>query len=347
MARGERGLPVAQRRSRWTGRPLPATRAVAVPAAVQTAAQQSGPAPSEGDYQALFRESALGMHLVDLQGRLVESNPAFQHLVGYGSAELAGMPLTQLMHPDDRGRDAELQHELLAGTRPAYQRELRYRGKTGQTLWVRVSVSLVHDAAGVPRYTVGMVEAIGARKRREEALTYHAYYDVVTALPNRLLFQDRLGQTLRAAQRGDPGFAVLVLDLDDFKRLNDTLGHRAGDMVLRQVASRLRGSVRDADTVARLGGDEFVILLPSADAGAALGGATRILRTLLDPFVVDGQRWPIGASIGASVYPLHGADGGTLLHHADQAMYAAKRSHRGYVLYDAPLPPTVTRREAS
>lgn len=165
-----------------------------------------------------------------------------------------------------------------------------------------------------------------------------ATYDALTELPNRVLLYDRLEQALYVASRDKAHLAVLILDLDRFKEINDTLGHNNGDRVIRQVATRLRGAIRESDTIARLGGDEFAIVLPAlADAKEATQSARDIQNALQTPFMIEGLKLDIQASVGIACYPEHGADPDTLLQRADVAMYVAKRNHSGLVVYSASL----------
>lgn len=160
-------------------------------------------------------------------------------------------------------------------------------------------------------------------------LAHEATHDALTGLPNRLLLEQRLEEALAAAQQGHTHLALLFIDLDRFKAINDSLGHEAGDVVLRQVALRLRGALRPADTVARLGGDEFVVLLPSLPSGDTWRGvADRMLALITQPMTHGEHRLSVGASLGAALYPQHGTDAAALLRHADEAMYAAKRGPR-------------------
>jgi diguanylate cyclase (GGDEF)-like protein/PAS domain S-box-containing protein len=172
--------------------------------------------------------------------------------------------------------------------------------------------------------------------RASEARFQHqALHDPLTDLPNRVLLHDRLGQAITAARR-DPHrqpVALLVLDLDRFKEVNDTLGHHAGDRLLQEVGRRLRGALRDSDTVARLGGDEFAAVLPGADAAAAASAAAKLQTALDVPLVLEGQVLSLAASIGIAAYPVHGDDADTLLRHADMAMYNAKRAQSGIATY--------------
>ena len=166
----------------------------------------------------------------------------------------------------------------------------------------------------------------------EAALIHQATHDSLTSLPNRVLFQDRFQHAVAMAARGHEPFALLLLDLDRFKEVNDTLGHQMGDRVLQEVARRLVGELRTCDTIARLGGDEFAILLPDADALSAPAVAARLLEVLEAPAVLDGQPLALAASIGVVVYAVHGHDVETLMRRADTAMYQAKRSNAGFQL---------------
>ncbi|MEO8040480.1 MAG: diguanylate cyclase, partial [Betaproteobacteria bacterium] len=169
---------------------------------------------------------------------------------------------------------------------------------------------------------------------REAEILRLAYEDTLTALPNRAMFHDRLRQAVLTARRTGEPVSVMMLDLDRFKVVNDSLGHAAGDQVLREVASRLRGLLRDSDTVARLGGDEFAILLPTGTPERVTMVAQRILRVLEAPIVLEGQPVDIGGSLGVASFPLHDDDSDMLLRHADVAMYEAKRGNTGFAIYD-------------
>jgi diguanylate cyclase (GGDEF)-like protein len=174
-------------------------------------------------------------------------------------------------------------------------------------------------------------EDVTERKRAETALAHQALHDSLTGLPNRVLLGDRLEQAVLVAEREDRELALLVLDLDRFKEVNDTLGHHAGDRLLQEVGRRLRGALRASDTVARLGGDEFAVVLPgSTDAP---GAAAKLLHALESPFVLEGHTLALGGSIGIAQYPAHGVTVESLLRSADIAMYAAKRGRSGHAVY--------------
>jgi len=171
------------------------------------------------------------------------------------------------------------------------------------------------------------------RRRAEQRIAYLAYHDALTDLPNRSLLHDRLEQAARAANRDSKPLALLVMDLDGFKEINDTLGHHAGDRVLQQVASRVRGTLREADTVARLGGDEFAILLPSTDIDGAILAAQKVLQEIERPLLIDQRPLAVRASVGVACFPEHGASAETLLQKADVAMYLAKSDRQGIAVY--------------
>ncbi|MCG3114500.1 MAG: EAL domain-containing protein [Candidatus Manganitrophus sp. SA1] len=171
------------------------------------------------------------------------------------------------------------------------------------------------------------------QRRTERAVQHLAYYDTLTDLPNRTLLQDRLQQAILAAKRDKKTLALLVMDLDRFKEINNILGHHYGDLVLQQVGPRLREVLRESDTVARLGGDEFAVLLLSIGLDGAILTAEKILRHFLTPFVVDCLSLEVGTSIGISLFPEHGDDANTLLRRADMAMYEAKQQSTGYAVY--------------
>ncbi len=169
-------------------------------------------------------------------------------------------------------------------------------------------------------------------------LEYQSLHDALTLLPNRTLYHDRLDQAILIARRNTQSFALMALDLDRFKEINDSLGHHAGDLVLQETAERLKTALRHSDTVARMGGDEFALLLPTAtSAEEAAVVAKKILLLLNEPLVIDGRSINIGASIGIALFPQHGEDATTLVRRSDSAMYVAKRTHAGYMLYDSSL----------
>ncbi len=176
---------------------------------------------------------------------------------------------------------------------------------------------------------------IQERKFVQDKLLHRALHDPLTDLPNRTLFWDRLHQAIRTAERDQSSVAVLLLDLDDFKNINDAFGHFVGDQVLEEVSARLADIGRASDTVARVGGDEFVLVLPGTGSSSAKAIARRVLHRVAEPLVIKRNKLSVGASVGIAVYPQHGSDTKAVVRHADAAMYRAKRSHVNHALYDA------------
>jgi diguanylate cyclase (GGDEF)-like protein len=232
------------------------------------------------------------------------------------------------VHEEDRER---LREALLATQQRGdpYELEFRIVDASGRVHWTHARGKAMADGAGSIHRVIGISQDITERKRQEEEARFLAYHDTLTGLPNRRLLDDRLRQAVFLAQRRDARVAVMVIDLDNFKQVNDALGHRAGDAVLREAAHRLAGCVRKADTLARHGGDEFVVVIPDQQLDADCQVvAEKILRSLEAPFQVDGREFKIGASIGISLFPADGGDGETVLRNADAAMYRAKQLGR-------------------
>jgi len=292
---------------------------------------------SEARFRAVFTCAPIGITLSDRTGRMLACNLAFQQLVGYSEDELRGALVLAYTHPDDWAVAQVLYQELVAGQRDRYQIEKRYLCKGGRVIWGRLTVSLVRDAAGAPHFAIGMVEDITEQKWAKDQLEHQAWHDVLTNLPNRALFLTRLDQALaHAKRRPEYQFAVLFLDLDHFKTVNDSLGHLIGDQVLIEVGRRIRTVLRPQDTLARLGGDEFVILLEDlADVTDATYVAQRIHTTLIAPFQVHGQEVVISTSVGIVLNTPGYQRPEELLRDADTALYRAKAKGRSqWTMFD-------------
>src|ERR1700731_3300038 len=290
---------------------------------------------SEERFRAVFNRAAVGIARIDLAGRIIEANPALQRMLGYSADELTHNPLASFVHPD-HVRDGRLTQltELSAGTRQEMQQELRYVHKLGGLVWCNSIASLVRGRSNEPLFLIVMTEDITARKKQEVALEHQALHDGLTDLPNRTLMFDRLRQAILVSKREHQPLALLMMDLDGFKEINDTFGHHGGDEVLRHVATRLKAQLRESDTVARLGGDEFAIILPGVPDEATAGAtATRILHALQEPLIIEGEALEIRASIGIVLFPRHAEDADTLLRRGDAAMYEAKRAGAGTAFY--------------
>jgi diguanylate cyclase (GGDEF)-like protein/PAS domain S-box-containing protein len=226
---------------------------------------------------------------------------------------------------EDRERYVATAREAMTSGEPL-DVEYRIIALDGSVLWVSARGVPMLDADGKVQRIVGVARDITGQKRREEGVSFLAYHDSLTGLPNRRLLQDRLNQALFSARRRDGKVGAMLIDLDDFKQVNDSGGHRIGDTVLREAAQRLGSCVRKSDTVARHGGDEFVILV--ADFKTEIDCqvvAEKVLRALGQPFEAEGSSYRLGASIGIAVFPATGADGDALLRNADAAMYHAKQ----------------------
>jgi diguanylate cyclase (GGDEF)-like protein/PAS domain S-box-containing protein len=291
-------------------------------------------AESEERFRRVFEEGAVAMAIVDPSYAFIEVNEALCSMLGYSREELLSLGVKDVSHPDDYDVAADLFGRALRGELPTYRLEKRYLKKTGEQVWVQLSSSMVLDAQGKPVYSIGVMQDITERRRVEQELQFLALHDTLTGLPNRSLFTDRLQHTISTAIRDQNSFGLLVMDMDRFKEVNDSLGHHSGDLLLQQIASRLRGVLREFDTVARLGGDEFGVL---PGGGAALEGtvltAAKVLSALDLPFNLGEAKVDVGLSIGIAQFPEHGRDAETLLRRADVAMYVAKRNKFGYAVY--------------
>jgi len=307
-------------------------------------------AESELKLRTIFDQAPIGLARVDLEGKIQEANLSLRTMLGYaegatpraGSTEqgrapsteqLVGLRFDRLLYTPG-GSELDLIRDFLKGDRDHYTAELPVRRRDGTQRWGSVSLSLVRGAGQEPLYLIGMLEDISDRKAQTELLEYQALHDSLTDLPNRTLLHDRLQQAILTAQREHRQLALLIMDLNRFKEVNDTFGHHLGDILLQQVGPRIMAQLRESDTVARLGGDEFAVVLPTADdeAGATLA-ARRLLKALEEPFVIEDRRLEVGGSIGIAITPQHGADPATLMRRADIAMYVAKRTRSGYTVY--------------
>jgi len=264
---------------------------------------------------------------------IIYLNAGFERLSGYSDQDVLGRNCRFLQGP---GTDATSVRQLSEAVRNGIERKvtlLNYR-KDGEPFWNELFLSPVRDAGGRLVQYLGVQNDVTERRKAEDQVAHMAYHDALTGLANRAKLEAKLERALRDAALKDRSLALLFLDLDDFKAVNDRLGHAAGDTLLVEAARRLCGVCRPGDTLARQGGDEFLILLealeqdPEATAGAV---AERVASTLREPFDLDGETVTMAASVGLSLYPRDAQDGESLLKHADSAMYAAKSNGRGRV----------------
>ena len=286
--------------------------------------------------KVVFEQSVEGIMVTDLEDRVLMVNQSFESLTGYSSAEVVGHPPRLV----DTGRD---DNELQAIRKESMASSGRWRGelwgrkKSGDVYPLAMSVATVYDATGVPSHFISIINDVSEQKIQAARIEQLAFYDSLTGLPNRALFLDRLEQTLTACKRHGGQGAILFLDLDRFKEINDSQGHAVGDMALVEVARRFQTASRKEETLARLGGDEFVLIAENADRQTAIRIATRMQRALEIPLDLMGHSYTVGASIGIAFYPADGQTSEDLIKRTDIAMYRAKASGGGYRLYQAEM----------
>jgi diguanylate cyclase (GGDEF)-like protein/PAS domain S-box-containing protein len=280
---------------------------------------------SEERFASTMELAAIGIAHVEQGGRFRYVNPQLCEMLGYTEAELRSMTVKEISHPGDVNVTDELRDQLRAGKIKSFKMEKRYLRKDGSPIWVGLTIACKRDRSGQCLYDISIVEDISDRKGAEERIQYLATHDGLTGLPNRVMFGQLLGLAIETARRYDRKAAVLFIDLDRFKVINDTLGHEAGDVLLREMAARLRECLRASDVVARLGGDEFVVLLQEINsAEQATVVARNILSVVMKPVDILGQECRVTASIGICMHPADGQDDHAIMKNADMAMYLAK-----------------------
>ncbi|BCK87396.1 hypothetical protein MIZ01_1174 [Sideroxyarcus emersonii] len=264
--------------------------------------------------------------ITDTHGIVVACNAAFKKMSGYELNEIIAMNAQEF----NSGRNDRSVHKQMweaLATSGHWQGEIYNRRKNGEEYLKWLTINTIHDDQGNPFRYVGLYSDVTDQKRAEEMAWKHANYDTLTSLPNRRLFRDRLEQEIKKERRDHSGIALLIVDLDKFNEVNDTLGHSYGDLLLLEATSRIMPCVRMADTVARTGGDEFSIILPDfPDAEHVVRVAETIVQKLREPFKLDGEGAYISASIGIAYFPTDAEDAGELIKNADRAMFSAKKA---------------------
>ncbi|GAB4354607.1 MAG: EAL domain-containing protein [Gammaproteobacteria bacterium] len=308
---------------------------------------------SERLYRYMVNSSPDIIYILDEKGRFVFLNNKVEELLGYKREELLGRHYSELIHPDDVMLAQYAFNERRTGDRATNNYELRVRRKDEaarpghfEITALPVELSSMGIYRAVDRDsnreyigTYGVASDVSERKEAERLITYQAYHDLLTGLPNRSLLADHFELAIAQAKRIGERLALMFIDLNRFKVVNDTLGHACGDDLLRVVASRFRECVRAGDTLARIGGDEFVLLLPKvADRAEVEAVAQKLIAQLREPFELSAQEVFVSASVGIAMFPEDGSELGQLMRKADVAMYQAKeRNHGGYELFDSSM----------
>ena len=301
-------------------------------------------------FQNSFDYAAVGMAHMSIDGRWLRVNRKLCEISGYSAQELLELSFQGITHPDDSARDREQLAQLLSNAIPSYSMEKRYIRKDRSVIWVLIQVSVVFTPDGLADYGISVIQDISEKKQAAQLIESMAYNDQLTGLPNRALLGDRLHQAMTLARRRGRTLAVVFLDLDGFKAINDQYGHATGDLLLRALAARMKDGLREGDTLARLGGDEFVaVFLDLVDSRASAPLLARLLTVSSQALPVGSLSLQVSASLGVTFYPqAEEVDADQLLRQADQAMYQAKLAGKNrYHVFDADNDRTVRGHLAS
>ncbi|MES2636497.1 MAG: EAL domain-containing protein, partial [Pseudomonadota bacterium] len=295
---------------------------------------------SEERWSFALEGSNQGVWDLNLEINQIFLSPRCKQMLGYSEDQISSDmdEWVKLIHPDDIPCLVSSRLAALEGTATSFENEHRKFTAGGEWKWIQVKGMVVQrNEQGAPLRVIGTYTDISERKQIEAEVLHLAHYDRITNLPNRTLFLDRLNQDLKKANRNNKPIALMMLDLDRFKEVNDTLGHHKGDLLIKLIADRLSSCIRETDTIARLGGDEFMFILTDlnqiTDADKI---AKKVLEVVAEPCLIDGDIAYVTASIGITLYPTDSIDTDTLLKHVDQAMYDAKNSGRNRYSYFTP-----------
>lgn len=327
--RNQQGFPVSLRASVDSGGQ--AIRVVLEPAEGKLPLLER----SEERFRRIVHNAEEGIWEIDAAARTSFVNPKMAQMLGYSIEEMLEQPLVAFM--DEEGR-VILERNIARRQQGASERhEFKFLRKDGSELWATLATNPIFDADGAYRGALALVTDVGASRASADLIWHQANFDELTGLPNRHMFQDRLGQEIKKARRDGTQLALLFIDLDDFKEVNDTLGHQQGDLVLVEAARRIGRGVRSSDTVARLGGDEFTVILPGLAQPDSIDRIAQGLLTLLArPIALEGAQPSLSGSVGIAVFPDDADNPEALLRCADQAMYAAKQGGRNRYSYFTP-----------
>jgi diguanylate cyclase (GGDEF)-like protein/PAS domain S-box-containing protein len=296
-------------------------------------AQQAALLESERRFRSTFDSAAIGIALVSLEGRFLQVNNSLCTIVGYSQMELQEKTFQDITHPDDLSADLLLKQELLDHKRDSFQMEKRYFHKDGHPVWILLSVAILRDLANKPLYFIVQIQDISERRSLLDKLEYQAHRDYLTGLHNRRFFLEQGESELARAQRYQKPLCLLMLDIDHFKKINDTHGHKAGDVVLQKLSSILQETLRTADVVGRIGGEEFAILLPETELNEAVEAAERLRKIVAASPVILEAGLPVLFTVSIGIARLKNKDVNLdiLLNQADLALYQAKQTGRNKV----------------
>ena len=294
---------------------------------------------SQERFRAYFDGALIGMVALSPDGHFLEANESFLRMTGYSKNELFARKWEEIKDPEDRYVAREDYDRVMRGEIDFYRKDKRLLRSDGQIIYGHTAVRAVRKSTGEVDYFVINIEDVTEKKKSQEVIWRQANFDMLTGLPNRFMFLDRLKEEIKKSHRGDVSLALLFIDLDRFKEVNDTLGHQMGDKLLIEAALRISSCLRESDTVSRFGGDEFTVILSHVHAADHIEEvAQNVLDRLSFPFVLgeDEESVFISASIGITIYPADGSDADKLLQNADQSMYVAKNSGRNRFAYFTP-----------
>ncbi|WP_404427997.1 diguanylate cyclase domain-containing protein [Ureibacillus chungkukjangi] len=290
---------------------------------------------SEEQYRLIAENMSDLVGVVDTKGVILYASPSHEHVLGYSPKEIEGNPGIELMHPDDMEK-MKSKYKKRVTEMEDHSIEFRMKHKKGHWVWIEAHIKQLLDERNYVLRIQFVGRDITERKIFEEKLNYMAFYDALTGIPNRRLFQEKLMQIIKETNRYERKFAIIYMDIDDFKGINDMLGHDAGDELLKQFAKRVQFCLRESDTFARQGGDEFTILLCEIkEEQDAVIIAERILAALQNPWTISNYEFTTTSSLGVAFYPKDGTSFAELMKYADKAMYEAKETGKNMVrVYD-------------
>lgn len=293
----------------------------------------------EARLQAIFDNAAIGIALIDPRGYYIQMNQHWADMLGYSIHELLQIHSMEITHPDDIDMSLEYIRQMRSGEIGSYRLEKRFFRKDRSVIWCDLSVTPIYAPDHTIMSMIGLIVDITERKAFEQRIHYLAYHDSLTSLPNRLFLQEKITDIIKKAYSENLLLAILFLDLDRFKTINDSLGHDIGDTLLRLVSNRIQSCLSVHDLVARQGGDEFIIVLTQLKSEKDIAKITQnIIETIASPYYVDSHQLHITTSIGISLFPEDGTDASTLIRHADSAMYHAKEAGRdGFAFFTSEM----------